>query len=195
MIQMIYFINSTNGFPQDIHQGQVGIWATHSVTTPANGEGLFGYLQLVDDTLRRWTKEDNSRWKKAGTNLLDSILGVIVQGETLIENGTPIGGADTKTGWFADSPAFGLSGNKAVAIPTDIFTGYLMYRPVGTESIWVTLREVSWSWSGAATKATNGVWNLDSGYPTPPIDPVSEDSTRLPTWNGIANRLPDQPDN
>jgi hypothetical protein len=57
-----------------------------------------------------------------------------------------------------------------------------MYKPNGVDSIWVTLRELHWSWHGTATKNLNtGKWTIQNpGYD---LDPPSVDTIQLPEWD------------
>lgn len=76
---------------------------------------------------------------------------------------------------------------------------YLMYRPAGADSIWVTLRVVPWSWSGLLTKAgaawaseaPTAVPGVQPWYSVSPtsIDPITSPFTPsepdgLPRWSG-----------
>ena len=185
---VLQFGSLTNNSPP----GPWGIKESFTVTTPINGTGSFGYLQIIDETTRRWILDDtnNTAQKLYGTNLLDTLPYQYLSGLT------SIGNSDTQSNISADSPGQALYGEKW-ASANDQFTGYLMYRPAGdtNHTIWVTLREVHWSWSGAATKDTNGIWTLDPGYPPPPVNPVSADSVTLPTWYGTQFSLQTEPDN
>jgi hypothetical protein len=52
-----------------------------------------------------------------------------------------------------DSPQSRLSGRAATSIRRDDrFHTYLMYRPSGTDSIWVSLGRLDWAWSGTALR-------------------------------------------
>jgi len=173
--------------------GEEGIYLSFSVSTPTNGAGSFGYVQRVDSTLRRWRLDDGTQWKKQGTNIIDTDpVGTIVNSTTYVDN------SDEDATYFPDSPGFHLYSpggfsSKWVSI-SDSFTGWLVYKPVG-DSIWVTLRKLQWSWSGGASKDTNGSWTLSSGYSPPPVNPASQPSIELPTWNGATILLRPVPDN
>jgi hypothetical protein len=66
----------------------------------------------------------------------------------------------------------------------DRFTTYLMYRPTGEDSIWVTLRKMTWFWEGSAVK-TDGVWTLVEGSgKSPDIPPAGSETHELPAWQG-----------
>jgi hypothetical protein len=162
--------------------GQAGISEFFSVTTPTNGAGSFAYIQIIDLTTVEWTLDgdtNNTPHGINGTNILDAIPYLYQYGLT------SIGNSDTQSNRFYDYPGASLAGDNHVS-SSDQFSGYLMYRPAGdtNSTIWVTLQKVQWSWSGAATKGTNGVWTLDTGYPNPPINPAGTNSTTLPTWYG-----------
>lgn len=64
------------------------------------------------------------------------------------------------------------------------FETYLMYKPSGTDSIWVTLGLLNWSWNGAAGRDTDGVWQLGTGASpqTGDPNPKSVNNTQLPKW-------------
>jgi Carboxypeptidase regulatory-like domain len=69
---------------------------------------------------------------------------------------------------------------------TDSFKTYLMYKPFGDNSIWVTLQVINWSLSRSATKTTAGgiaKWSMDPGSVDPEKDPKGSPSTVLPTWS------------
>ena len=177
---------------------RVGIYFSFAVTAPTNptnAAGSFGYIQRVDSVTSRWRMDDENStpWRKLGTNVLDTD-----PGGTIVNSLTAVGNNETKTNFWADSPGFSLYYPDVFsckwATRSDNFTGWLVYKPAG-DAIWVTLREVHWSWSGGASKDTNGVWTLSSGYPPPPANPSSEDSIDLPTWNGATITLQKVPDN
>lgn len=182
-------------------QGNEGIYFSFSATTPTNGSGSIGLVQIVSNTTRRWILDDtnNTAQKSSGTNLLDTTpFGPVTHMSAIIGN------SQTVSNFFADSPGQGfyqvVNGVRQDfkwASADDSFTDYLMYRPSGDTSstIWVTLCKVDWHWSGAATKGTNNVWTVDSGYPAPPINPTGVDSAVLPAWNSVSFLLPTVPDN
>jgi hypothetical protein len=177
--------------------GGAGIYFTFSVTTPTNGAGQFGYLQTVD-SIHRWILDDSTAMKGTATNAVDVIPAyppIIIRGQT------SIGNSASATNSFSDSPGdflvYGaLPARKWVNI-NDSFHGYLLYRPNGdtNNTIWITLCKLEWSYSGSATKGTNGLWSLDSGYTLPPVNPSGVDTDELPTWNRYVFPLTVGPDN
>ena len=72
----------------------------------------------------------------------------------------------------------------------DEFENYLMYRPDGDNSIWVTLKVIEWDWDASAT-CTDAHWTLDSGSTpsSPSVRYISEQSTTLPIWTSDFTKL------
>jgi len=64
----------------------------------------------------------------------------------------------------------------------DHYLTYLMYRPEGQDSIWVSLSFISWYWKGEARKNSSGMWEL---VPNSADRNTSQayDTNVLPTWN------------
>jgi len=158
------------------------IWSA-SVTTTEGGAGQIAFTQLVN-TLRHRTLDDASstkeKWTSGGTYVLDGAEMGIQYGGT-----TNIGDAATESISKADSPGIPLAGNKKVSMD-DKFRVYLMYKPNGEDSIWVTLRLLDWADAGAATK-TNETWVLDAGQSS--STGQSSDSNVLPGWEKEVNGL------
>jgi hypothetical protein len=104
------------------------------------------------------------------------------------DNPTPYGGttvnlsnSDTKAIMQADSPTSPLAGYKK-ATADDSFETYLMYKPSGADSVWVTLRMLTWNWSGTAALGGGG-WGVAGGTPANPSQNIdSSDSATLPEW-------------
>jgi hypothetical protein len=101
--------------------------------------------------------------------------------QNIAAGGTSISSAD-------DMPSEELTDTDVKASATDEFKLYLMYRPDGKDSIWVTLSVIRWNWSGSATN-TAGNWSVDPGAHPPPKDPVGSDSTELPKWDDYFDNL------
>ena len=82
---------------------------------------------------------------------------------------------------FFDQPGYGLNpitGADLCSI-VDSFKDYVVFKPDGPNSIYVTLGRVFWDWS-ASTSKTNGVWS----NPTYQVNgPSSADSSdEFPSW-------------
>ena len=177
--------------------GKPGIYMDFTVTTQEDVGGQFGLIQIVESTTRRRQYDDGRRERATLTGGYDGAAG----GDT----GVPAGYVDEgviTSGFFKDSPGMYVSipaknySLKSASID-DQFTFYLMFQPWQTTgtNIWVTLREVHWSWSAAATKDYEGYWSLDSGYPVLSVDPPSYDSTYQPTWTRMVLPLDWVPEN
>jgi hypothetical protein len=65
---------------------------------------------------------------------------------------------------------------------------YFMYRPAGTESIWVPIGEMDWFWNGTATR--NGNPLINHGWTGPTNSsfspaPTGAASSVFPEWNAV----------
>jgi hypothetical protein len=78
---------------------------------------------------------------------------------------------------FTDHPAHQL-GYSYVTID-DKFRDYVRFRPTGTDSIWITIGRVDWSWVASANSANN--WTPIATIVQPAI--VSDDS--FPFWSAL----------
>jgi hypothetical protein len=81
-----------------------------------------------------------------------------------------------------DSPLVTLPASGLTSTFTDYTaTMWLMYKPLNVPgtSIWVPLRQVTWSWAATAT-FSGGHWTLTSH--TDPQNLSDSDSTTYPTW-------------
>ncbi len=177
---------SVAGYPGDgisLHPGSYdspAITWIGIVTTPANGAGAIAFTQLAAPERHViYTNGVAEKWTSNGTNMLDGIYGVQYAGET------PIGGGGTRSWVQSDTPQAGVDVLKYASV-NDHFQTYLMYKPDGDNSIWVTLQTLNWSWGGMATKGTNGVWSLSNSTLT---TTEGSDSTILPQWNGSAANI------
>jgi hypothetical protein len=66
------------------------------------------------------------------------------------------------------------------------WTTYLMFKPSGTDSSWVTLNKLNWVWHGAATfnrGSSPHQWTETSI--TEPMNPSGSDSTEYPVWSQV----------
>jgi hypothetical protein len=61
----------------------------------------------------------------------------------------------------------------------DSFKDYVVFKPDGDSSIYVTLGRVFWDWS-ASTSKSGGVWSSPTYQVNGPSSP--DDSDELPTW-------------
>jgi len=189
-----------------------GIFWKTILFNPAIGVGTIALTQLIDrqlidvcatdgHTISALTKDANGK----ESYFLDDIAGIQANfnggpGPTAIP-GSFAGSIDSLGG---DYPNTSLTKAISKASATDHFHTYLMYKPAGANSIWVTLSRMDWSWSGFATRnigssldqsSTYGDWSLDKNadgtlkitYPASP--PVGVTSTELPVWGNYYTSL------
>ena len=74
---------------------------------------------------------------------------------------------------------------------SDEFRSYLMYRPAGVGSIWITLRKMTWHWKGAASRRQyDKMWELVPDSGDSPISPPRGLATcELPVWSSSFHRM------
>ena len=93
---------------------------------------------------------------------------------------------------FIDQPSYGLNFPAEIlttvfgAFPPDLcsindsFQDYIIFKPDGADSIYVTLGRVFWSWS-ASTSNSFGAWSAPTYQVNGPSNP--DDSDEFPTWS------------
>jgi hypothetical protein len=160
--------------------GSIGMTCSANVATPTGGTGNLGITQLVNFA-NCITRSGSSTSTKSSNNnyVLDDLNGVQYSGPD------PIGNNDIRPIASADGPWQGLSGIRV----TESFSAetYLMYKPSGDDSIWVTKAQLNWSFSGTCSRPPNGTWTMNGGTATVPTN--GSPSTLLPTWSGRATKL------
>jgi hypothetical protein len=82
---------------------------------------------------------------------------------------------------FLDQPGYGLNNLTGADLCSivDSFKDYIVFKPGGNNSIYVTLGRVLWSWS-ASTSKTNGVWSSPTYQVNGPSSPDGSDE--FPSW-------------
>jgi hypothetical protein len=151
----------------------INITASVQNPTNLNNGGTWTFLQMANPILYWYTgTPDNSqRWHLSSND----VWGLDTQfpapgGDILDQNGNPVlynllsPGQEPYT--FIDDPeenlTLTLGGNTPYrASFTDIFKNYIMYKPVGSGSIWVPLYEITWS-VGAAAQFIADAWTVTS---------------------------------
>lgn len=177
---------------------EYGISWSGVVTTSDIGEGEVAFVQLVNADRRRTLKDEDSTKMKMTSNglfFLDS-LNNIVQYLSVV---TPIGGNDTKSQSNTDSPGTDIEnysggfGYSRISM-NDQYRLYLMYKPDGDGSIWVTLRRLDWFCNGAASLNDVNEWVLEPGQSSS-HNPGSSNSIELPEWPACMQDQAWVPDN
>jgi hypothetical protein len=176
---------SNPGFPTsglELHYGtnvKPGIQWTLTATAPPGGGGEIAGTQTANPPHTRTTNAGVVESRKTGGNfLLDNSLPYAPS--------VPIAAGASATWTSDDTPGIPLTSN--LRSVTGTFQGrlYFMYRPSGTDSIWVTLARLDWGWAGTTTRvgapaSTGNRWTPPTAVSDTP-NPSGSASTELPTW-------------
>ena len=151
-----------------------------------------GSVQVVDlcnsYTLRTMKNGTKTVKTSSGRYLLDDMPGNV-------PNPVPVGGVVMAAGPSAanTSAANALYDSPSAILPatgpimrvaaSDQFIAYLMYKPAGANSIWVTVQTMVWSWSGSAKYSYGPKLGPKTGA-TYSKAPKAANNTTLPTWGG-----------
>jgi hypothetical protein len=163
------------------------------VKAPADGDGLIGFTQLILINRSRTSNSGKvSQLSSGGAYVLDGNEGIQYRGAQQIKaNHT----ASLSGYIYADSPNTELKVGFQSYSVDESFELYLMYKPAGTDSIWVTLGKGTWGYAGQATRkgtpaSTTNEWKRGPKVPMKKSDGV--DSVEIPQWNdqycNIANK-------
>jgi len=174
--------------------GKVGMEWNAQVTAPPDGEGDVGFTQLINDD-RVFTLNNGTPlyFSTNGTFVLDDGAGGTIQyngSRNIADNGSrTFDWASTGSG---DSPASLLTASLMKSSANTKFRVYLMYRPAGPDSIWVTLSVATWEFIGQTTRigapaSTDNNWNDPTQQRLPHTNGV--DSFDLPEWIGDFNSI------
>ncbi len=163
-----------------------GITWTGLVATAAGGSGEIGFIQLIQEEGRS-VESNGTAWVLSSSNqfVLDGTPPAILYDDGP-EAHKSIGDSDAEYIDSNDTPGINLDSPEYDLVSADIsnnFRVYLMYRPTGIDSIWVTLRKMEWYWHGAVTN--NGGWSMLPGASSS-SSPSGSDSIELPTWKNHA---------
>ena len=161
--------------------GGIHWWA--EVTPPPYVDGTIAFLQLAN-CFRQYVFADDSHYVQWS------------QGQYCLDGSFPYGNIKSVHDTLSDNdtPGIGLENSEEGVYPIfaashDQFQTYLIYHPSGTDSIWVTLSMLTWSWNGVAQKQLDGTWTLLPFFCN--YDASSSYSTSvLPEWNGRSQDIP-----
>ncbi len=160
------------------------------VAAPPNGGGDIAFVQRISTNISKTDSTGaTSVVSSGGLFILDDTSNLPNQTNGINLGGLyPIGSSASATASFDDWPASDLSACGCVSITRrDDYQLYLVYKPTGANSIWVTLQIAKSGWSGTAVFAS-GEWK--KGPSTYYNDQSGTDSTILPIWNGYFTGLP-----
>lgn len=138
-----------------------------NLTIPSGFMGDTYWVQLVNAS--------RTRRRNDGTNEVFQ--------ETGLDNRFPYASGDPNATETTDSPGLPLTLAYNYATANDSFQMWLMFKPSGTNSIYVPLRKVNWSWSGSAERPGTLNWTLVPGSAGNTPNPPSVDSTEHPQWS------------
>jgi hypothetical protein len=153
--------------------GITGVHFDQSVQMPSGfSGGSTQWTQVILSTQIVRTDNAGNQQSLSGTNVIDGQFSY-----QFVYNGA-----------LEDSPSVRLEPDMSHWSRTDSFASYLMFRPSGSNTIWVPLRHVPWDWHGSATRTgTPNVWVLDPGSGKNVGPDVN--STAEPEWSGRAQDL------
>jgi hypothetical protein len=141
--------------------GLNGIACTYAAYTPVGFSGSYGWFPLNSSNLQ-YERPDGT-WKQCLPSGYDATV------------------LPFASHCYYDTPGLPLTG-RIEAIDAETHQTCLMFQSSVTNSIWVPLKQVNWSWSGDAV-LTNGTWELVS-HSNP--DPAIIDTTNF-TWTSNWN--------
>lgn len=142
-----------------------GIVFSATVQKPSGFTGDLAWVQVAHPVLRRYKENLFGNWEKLDETGLD----------TDFPYAGPYSGNTVST---SDSPGGELtSGYQRVEI-ADRYSMWLIFKPSGTDSIWVPLSRVDWGWNGVAIRS-GAFWALDSAS----IEGIAvADDLSFPRW-------------
>lgn len=155
---------------------------------PLNGNGNLAYVQLIvlnrEQTLNSGTVQEIS---SGGKFVLDRVSTGL--SPRYNDAQTAIASGASATHVRSDTPRTALSLDITKKSANEKFRNYLMYRPDGANSIFVSLARVDWHWKGETVRAGN-TWgnatNVSSAN-----NPSGSDESDLPEWRDFQGRLID----
>lgn len=164
--------------------GSLGIQWTAEVTPTPGGTGHIAYLQTTDFLVR--TTDGGNITRKAtsdGKYVIDN-KNSNAASPLYYENAVPVNANQEKKYTHGDAPNVSAPVDYKFVSIDHKFNLYLMYKPAGTDSIWVCLDNIVWNCKGSASKA-GGTWAMDPGQASS-VNPGSSGSRELPEWKGKA---------
>jgi hypothetical protein len=151
------------------HSGTPGISMSGTAKLPSDGPGNIAGIQLLQSSIQ-YCEGTTCTYATAanGVQFIQS-NGYYLDSCTLYA--APIhsaaGGAPQYKAVDYPASTFGTGFNKVVR--TDSFQHYLVYRPDGANSIFITLGVLTWGWSATLVQGANGTWSWQG---TPTVSPI-----------------------
>jgi hypothetical protein len=160
-----------------------GVKIDGKATMPAVGGGDVSIFQMIDFKYS-FTKDDghNTKTKKSsnGSYVLDSAPD---QTDAPYQNLISTANASAQASIHVDDvPGFAKQAvNKFTGLNAR-FEDYLMFKPDGADSIWVSLRKNTWNVTFSASKDALGAWTIDNPKSPVNVPPNGKETTQLPEW-------------
>jgi hypothetical protein len=165
-----------------------GISITRTVTAPAAAGGYLDSVQTVVGTQVYYVsttpspqpsvyfEDANGRaWSGASPPALDSC--------TLWTTPVPVAAGATATYKAQDWPYIDFNGSQAAEVALTVsFEHYLLFRPSGKKSIWITLQEIDWGWTASTFFISGNTWTIQSSSVLPTPSPAVKVNSALVTW-------------
>lgn len=174
--------NSTDPHP--------GITFNFQATAPEDGAGQLGVTQLINDSLTHYFFLARPRQCISTQGFEVDNFNFLPGSNSSTPLLVPIGSGATAVWTSSDSPSVPLLLPTAYSRTTS-FQTYLMYRPDGTNSIWVAIGELNWGFSGTARWEPRQQfdffgpyfrWEVTAANNPNPANPSGTPSNELPTW-------------
>lgn len=161
--------------------GNPGIQWDGKATAPEESGGAIGIGQLVN-AIHKATANNKASGNKDFKSLLTTDGKFVLDTEFPVET-TKLKAKETGSVIADDSPGNDLNDNFTFKSREDQFQTFLLFKPDGTDSIWVTLAELEWNAKVSVVRTGAGMWDFsDKPAPDSSKDPKSKNSIRLPEW-------------
>jgi hypothetical protein len=166
-----------------------GITWLGKVTAPKSSGGTIAFAQVLSTVAKKTDNDGKTETLTSeGQFVLDAKFPYNRAKEMPVKAGQESGEMSAK-----DTPGARLSNSQSFRSSDTKFKTYLMFKPDGKDSIWVTLRELEWFWKGSGVRVAKDQWKF-SDKPSPDSSakppagekkakpPESKNSTTLPVW-------------
>ena len=131
--------------------------------------GIFSYCQLVNVNLERF--RNNTLAGRISTN-----------GSIILDTLFPYGGHQSKP-TIADAPSVLLESLYNKYTTSMAFKTWLIFKPTGSDSIWIPLRHFTWEWRATAEKDSNNEWHVTQRGESEGESVSSQPTSDHPTWS------------
>ena len=148
---------------------RAGLSGALQISDTDRNMGNFTYCQLLSLDLERF--KNNTLAGKISTNkaiVLDTFF--------------PYGGHQAKP-TISDTPSVLLEENYDKYTVLMAFKTWLIFKPTGSDSIWIPLRHFAWEWRATAEKDSNNDWHVTQRGGSEEQSVSDQPTTDHPTWS------------